>query len=139
MSTLFPKYNAHRSDAGADDDTGLHVWILCFRIGGHGVIVWMVVLIARGSTTLFLYGSISFFFIGVLGITQLESSTSTGFPINDATTGNIKVSSWPRVSLSSCHPERIGRSCPKRGAGGHETDCTHLVPNRAHRASCQHD
>ena len=55
VSTLFPKYNAHRLDAGADhawvDDTGLYVRILCFRIGGHGVIVWMVVLISRGSTT----------------------------------------------------------------------------------------
>ena len=42
-------------DGGADhawvDDTGLCMWILCFRIGGPGVMAWMLVLITRGSTT----------------------------------------------------------------------------------------
>ena len=38
---LFTKYSTHRMDIRSDqtwvDDTGLHVWILCFRIGGLGV------------------------------------------------------------------------------------------------------
>ena len=38
---LFTKYSAHGLDVGADhawvDDTGLYVWILCFRIGDLGV------------------------------------------------------------------------------------------------------
>ena len=54
VSTLFPKYGAHGFDAGSDhawvDDTGLHMWILCFRIGGLGIMVRMV-LFSRGSTT----------------------------------------------------------------------------------------
>ena len=50
----FPKYNDHRLDAGADHawvgDTGLHMWILCFRIGSLGIMVWMV-LFSRGFAT----------------------------------------------------------------------------------------
>jgi len=38
---LFTKYGAHGLDVGGDhawvDDTGLYVWISCFRIGGLGV------------------------------------------------------------------------------------------------------
>ena len=52
----FTKY-VHGLDAGSGhawvDDTGLHVWILCFRIGGLGVMVWMMVLTMRGSMTTF--------------------------------------------------------------------------------------
>ena len=48
VSTLFPKYNDHRLDAGADHawvgDTGLHMWILCFRIGSLGIMVDVAVL-----------------------------------------------------------------------------------------------
>ena len=55
VSTHFPKYNAHRLDTGADhvwiDDTDLYIWIPFFRIGGLGVMVWMLVLIKRESTT----------------------------------------------------------------------------------------
>ena len=55
VSNLFPKYHAHRLDTGADhawiDDTDLYIWIPFFRIGGLGVMVWMLVLITRGSTT----------------------------------------------------------------------------------------
>ena len=49
----FTKYSTHGLDAGSDhawvDDTGLHMWILCFRIGGLGIMVSMAVLITRGQ------------------------------------------------------------------------------------------
>ena len=54
---FFTKYSdsALGLDVGPDharvDDTGLHVRILCIRIGCLGVMVWMVVLSTRGSTT----------------------------------------------------------------------------------------
>ena len=51
------KYSTHGLDIGSDhawvNDTSLYVWILCFRIGGLGGMVWMVILITRGSTTRF--------------------------------------------------------------------------------------
>ena len=112
-STLFPKYNAHSLDAVADhawdDDTGLYVWILCFRFGGLGVTVLIVVLITRGSTTLFLYWWISCFCIG-----------------------NISVMVWMMMLIVN-RRGLVGAVPMMRR--GHETDCTHLVPNRAHRAS----
>ena len=33
------------------DDTALYVWILCIRVGGLGVMPWMLVLSTRGVTT----------------------------------------------------------------------------------------
>ena len=49
------KCSDHGLDAGADhgwiDDTDLYIWIPFFRIGGLGVMVWMLALITRGSTT----------------------------------------------------------------------------------------
>ena len=58
---LFTKYGAHGFDAGSDhvwvDDTSLHMWILCFRIGGLSIMVWMV-LFSRGSTRLACVGHV---------------------------------------------------------------------------------
>ena len=52
-SALEPR--CHGLDGDADhawiNDTVLHVWVSCIRIGVPGVIVWMLVLITRGSTT----------------------------------------------------------------------------------------
>ena len=122
----FTKYIVLKLDPGPDhawvDVTGLHVWILFFRFGGVGVIVWMEG--THGSTTgceylipfpetLRLLSVCTSVYFGRIGISLRDRG-----PI---TTAAVYVDRWSLVSVgrgyTTARPSPIRRSTCRSSAG----------------------